>query len=202
MPEYTQRYVDDPRDLRALAHPLRLELLEAVVLHGPLTATQAADLVGESPANCSWHLRQLAKHGFVEEAPGGKGRERPWQRTTVGLSWGGSDGGADYQLASQAVADVFFDREIGRVQAARHRRQPPEWVDATMSNQSLLWLTAKELADIDHQVRALFISHLDRHDDPGLRPPAARLVRLLAFGVPDDQSPMDSPDEEDAQPDA
>src|SRR4030088_3589210 len=69
----------DPRALRALAHPLRLRLLELLVLRGPMTATEAADLLGESPANCSFHLRTLAKYGYVEEAGGGRGRQRPWR---------------------------------------------------------------------------------------------------------------------------
>src|ERR1700685_881226 len=96
----------DPRALRALAHPIRLSLLSALrtrrprtppapppptglsllsVLRtrGPLTATKAAELIGESSASCSFHLRQLSKYGLVEEARGGHGRERPWQATAM-----------------------------------------------------------------------------------------------------------------------
>src|SRR4051794_27883368 len=68
-----RREVRDPRALRALAHPVRLELLERLT-DGPLTATQAASIVGESQASCSFHLRQLAKYGFVELAGDGAGR--------------------------------------------------------------------------------------------------------------------------------
>ena len=62
--------------MRALAHPLRIELIEQLTFRGPLTATQCAALVGESPSSCSFHLRMLAKYGFVEEAAGGTGRQR------------------------------------------------------------------------------------------------------------------------------
>src|SRR5580692_11873917 len=71
--------VTDPRALRALAHPVRLSLMGLLRTQGPLTATKAAELLGESSASASFHLRQLAKYGLVEEAGGGQGRERPWQ---------------------------------------------------------------------------------------------------------------------------
>ena len=63
--------------LRAVAHPTRLKLLGELRRVGPLTATQAGGRIGESPAGCSFHLRQLAKYGLVEEAGGGRGRSRP-----------------------------------------------------------------------------------------------------------------------------
>lgn len=69
------RTLTDPQSLRALGHPVRLALLEAL-LAGPLTATQAGEIIGESPTTCSFHLRQLARYGFVEEAGGGAGRTR------------------------------------------------------------------------------------------------------------------------------
>ena len=61
----TRRRVTDADALKALAHPLRMALLGALVTEGPLTASQAAALLSESPSNCSWHLRKLAEHGFV-----------------------------------------------------------------------------------------------------------------------------------------
>src|SRR5919108_2121595 len=79
MPRPRTIELTDPRALRALAHPIRLALLGALRREGPLTATQAGALVGESAASCSFHLRQLAKYGLVEEAGGGRGRERPWR---------------------------------------------------------------------------------------------------------------------------
>lgn len=65
--------------LRALAHPVRQRLLRALAAAGTATATELAEQVGESPPNCSWHLRQLARYGFVTEAGGGPGRKRPWR---------------------------------------------------------------------------------------------------------------------------
>src|SRR5262245_58937004 len=71
----------DPKAMRALAHPVRMALLELLGVAGTITATQASEVLGESPANCAFHLRTLAKYGFVKEAGGGRGRERPWTYT-------------------------------------------------------------------------------------------------------------------------
>src|ERR1051326_5509959 len=79
-----RRELRDPQAFRALAHPLRLTLIELLTREGSLTATEAAELTGESPASCSFHFRQLAKYGFVEDAGGGHGRERPWRRSVAG----------------------------------------------------------------------------------------------------------------------
>src|SRR5580658_642086 len=73
----------DPRALRAYAHPTRLALIGLLRSDGPQTATQAAGAIGESVASCSFHLRQMAKYGLVEEAGGGRGREKPWQATAM-----------------------------------------------------------------------------------------------------------------------
>src|SRR6202042_2178730 len=71
--------------MRALAHPVRVSLIELLAVVDTLTATQASELLGESPANCAFHLRTLAKYGFVEEAGGGRGRERPWKSSAQSL---------------------------------------------------------------------------------------------------------------------
>src|SRR5680860_921084 len=87
---HPQRTLDDPRSLRAVAHPVRLGILEQLTIHGPMTATELADQLDETPSNCSWHLRKLAEHSFVEEAEGGVGRKRPWQIVSVGMQSGDS----------------------------------------------------------------------------------------------------------------
>src|SRR5258708_10398512 len=75
--------ITDPKALRALAHPIRMSLIGLLRTEGPLTATRAAELLGESSASCSFHLRQLAQYGMAEEAPGGQRTERPWQAPTM-----------------------------------------------------------------------------------------------------------------------
>ena len=189
--------IQDPRAMRALAHPVRLDLLEALSVHGPLTATQAAEVVGESPANCSWHLRQLAKYGFIEEDPSGRGRQRPWRRTSIGLSWSESTDDPASAAAARALTDVFVDREFALIKEAMALGEAPGWADTTVAVQTISWLTADELRDLDAAVFALLSSFRDRVVDPAARPPDARPVRLMALGIPDDRIRHDPGDHDD-----
>jgi predicted transcriptional regulator len=179
--------IDSTRALRALAHPVRLDLLEALAVHGPLTATAAGELVGESPANCSWHLRQLAKYGFIEEDPSAHGRQRPWRRTAEGLAWSHSDTDPASAAAARALTEVFVDREFSRVKEAMAAPEPEGWVDAAIATQTIGWLTADELRELDAEVFALLTKHRGRVHDPELRPTGARPVRMLALAVPDER---------------
>src|ERR1700726_5114862 len=82
--------LDNATALRAYAHPVRMKLILALRTRGPLTATQAGRLLGESSGTCSFHLRQLAKYGLVEETGEGAGREKPWRATTTSTAWDGT----------------------------------------------------------------------------------------------------------------
>ena len=97
--------------MRALAHPVRVALLELLTRDGPMTATEAGEALGESPANTSFHLRTLAKFGFVEEAPGGTGRQRPWQRVGLGNSFE-VEGDEATAAAARSLADHFARRAV------------------------------------------------------------------------------------------
>src|SRR5258706_15987459 len=93
-----------------MAHPIRLQLLEELALDGPMTATELGERVGQSAANCSWHLRQLAQYGFVEEAGGGTGRQRPWRIGLARNSWGAGERDDEVEPAGRALARVMRDR--------------------------------------------------------------------------------------------
>src|SRR6201997_1058035 len=81
VPGRTVIRLDNATALRAYAHPVRMKLILALRTRGPLTATRAGRLLGESSGTCSFHLRQLAKYGLVEETGEGTGREKPWRAT-------------------------------------------------------------------------------------------------------------------------
>lgn len=84
--------VQDVRALRALAHPLRMSLLAALRSDGPSTASRLAERLGESSGATSYHLRQLAGFGFVEEVPDeGTGRERWWRALHRSTRWNTED---------------------------------------------------------------------------------------------------------------
>jgi len=93
--------LDNAKALRAYAHPVRMKLILALRTRGPLTASQAGRLLGESSGTCSFHLRQLAKYGLVEETGEGVGREKPWRATATSTAW--DDVPADPETAATAV---------------------------------------------------------------------------------------------------
>jgi DNA-binding transcriptional ArsR family regulator len=176
----------DPRALRALAHPTRLDLMGLLRRGEPLTATQAGERIGESAASCSFHLRQLAKYGLVEEAGGGRGRERPWRATAISTEWAarGADEEADAAgtLLNRVVVERYLQNAIGWLE--RRGSEEAEWVEAAMISDALVYMTADELHEIDQKIRALFEPYLRRLEDR--EPPAAgaRLVNLIALGFP------------------
>ena len=184
--ERTVTRLSDPKALRALAHPTRLALVGQLRIHGQLTATQAGELLGESSASCSFHLRQLAKYGLVEEAGGGQGRERPWRATTMFTSWPEVADDPKVEAAagllSSAVADIWF-RDLRRWIDVRPD-EPEEWQRAAEFGDTAVYVTADELAEVGQRTRALVDAYLARQADPDLRPPGARLVSVLHIAHP------------------
>ena len=189
----------DPYALRALAHPLRLRLLEELTMLGPLTATEAAARVGESPSSCSFHLRSLAKYGFIEEAEGGTGRQRPWRVVTTGNRWATTrETPAAERAAGDALSAVVRDRDQRLLQehlAHRHRLDD-DWLRAAFSSNYGGWLTPAELDDIGEKLTALWAPYLGRLTRPDDIPEGARLVHMFAYAFPradyyDEQPPAD-----------
>ena len=181
------REVGDALALRAMAHPIRLALLEALA-DGELTASEAAERVGESPASCSFHLRQLAKYGFVEEAERGPGRRRPWRRAYTSMRFGLVHEDRETAAAAETLSNVLLTRYLERLQraVARRRLEPPEWLAVTGQSQFVLYVTPDELRALDDEVTALLGRFADRAADPSSRPPAARAIEVLLFAHPAD----------------
>ena len=179
----------DPRALRAYAHPIRLQLVGLLRTSGPLTATQAGEQIGQSAASCSFHLRQLAKYGLVEEAGGGKGRERPWRATAVTTEW--PAGGPDPETAeagamlSRVVVEHYFQLAIDWLD--RRGRESAEWAEKAIVADHAVYLTADELEEIGDKARALLDPYLARNEDPPARPPGARRVTYIQLGFPLDE---------------
>jgi DNA-binding transcriptional ArsR family regulator len=180
------RRLTDPRELNALAHPVRMAIIEHLSISGPLTATELAERLDESPANCSWHLRKLAEHGFVEEAGGGKGRQRPWRVPGIGFAWSDPDPTPEQRRAGDALARTTMARALDRLEDARRRQseEPPEWQRASRSGEYVTWLTAEELKALNDELDHVLVRHLDRLSDSTLRPPGSRLCEFVFWGVP------------------
>ncbi|MGN6380827.1 MAG: ArsR/SmtB family transcription factor [Gaiellales bacterium] len=180
------RKLSDPRAMRAMAHPTRLELMELIGREGELTATRAGELLGLSPANCSFHLRQLAKYGFVEEAAGGSGRNRPWRLVSLSHEWSESDLDTEASAAATALSMVVLEREMERLAGwfERQRDEPAEWRDASTSSSAILYLTPEELNELGDTLGELVARYLGRVADPSLRPPGSRPVAMIAAAYP------------------
>ena len=160
----------DARSLRGLAHPLRMQLLDALRFGGPATASQLAEKLGESSGATSYHLRQLAAHGFVEDDPErGKGRERWWKAAVQGLRFDDAllrDPNPDVRGA----ADLYL-HEVATTQT----RELPTWLgtrgewseawnrSADMSSMTLR-LTPELAEELAGRLHDLIDSYRDRPD--------------------------------------
>jgi DNA-binding transcriptional ArsR family regulator len=182
------RKVTDARALRALTHPVRVALLEELIHGGALTATELGERIGETPTTCSFHLRQLAKYGLVEEAGGGQGRSRPWRMTSLGWSFApGGDPAAE--IASEAALRVFRERALARYDTWRRNRgtYSPQWREAAQDSEYLFYLTAEELAQLGSELTEVLMRWRQlegRLEDPARRPADSLPVEALIFSFP------------------
>lgn len=160
----------------ALAHPLRAALLDLVRGHGTLTSTQAARLLGSSSGLCSFHLRQLARYGYLEEAPAPRGRVRPWRLPATEPARQAGDG---FGALARELEDEGYRRWL-----AGKPRAPLAWQrDEVFS--TVLRLSPAEMSEAAAEIRAV----LDRFGQRGGggRRPVAAVVRLFPL------LPADSP---------
>jgi DNA-binding transcriptional ArsR family regulator len=178
--------ITDPRTMRALAHPVRLALLEALLREGELTATRAAELLDENPGNMSWHLQTLAKYGYVEETGGGKGRNRPWRVTSDSNRFRTADEDPQSVSAGDALESIFADRSYSRLREwwTRRAAYPQAWRDAAFTVDSIRYLTAEEMSSLTDDIVELLAPYRDRGLNKELRPADAEPVKIVAFGHP------------------
>ena len=174
----------DPLAMRALAHPVRVALVELLAAVDTLTATQASDLLGESPANCAFHLRTLAKYGFVEEAGGGRGRERPWKAADRHIAISTTQDDPRAAAAAGALGRAWLDLWIERARRVFGSDNTlPGWEHATGWSRTAVFLTPKETADLREQMRHLLEKYESRKSNPALRPPGALPVEWTVFNA-------------------
>ena len=173
---------NDAARVRALAHPLRLRLLEILDDREDATATECARVTGESVASCAFHLSSLAAHGFIEPAPR-RGREKPWRSVARrrDLSVDPADPASPREVAR--LAGMIVEREAARFAAwtATADDESVEWMLASTVSRSSFWATSEELAQLSADVARLTDRFRGRSDDPELRPPGARQATF--FGV-------------------
>jgi Helix-turn-helix domain len=174
-----------PRALRALAHPLRWQLIDLIGSETTATATRCAEVLGQSVASCSYHLGILGKYGYIELVPGQAGKEKPWRLASRQQNLDPSGLDNEGALAAEAAAEAFLDHELARVkQRLRSLGLEPEpWRAASLLIGNTTWMTAQELHDITGQLKQLLLTHTERDGDPASRPPGSREVRLFAVAT-------------------
>jgi len=178
--------LDNATALRAYAHPVRIKLILALRTRGPLTATQAGRLLGESSGTCSFHLRQLAKYGLVEETGEGTGREKPWRATTTSTNWDSVQQTPEATAAASQLSEVLAESYFAALMRWLEVRsgESEEWQRAAFIGDRFLWVTADELAQIGRELSAIVDRYFERQVNPELRPPGARLATYLHLGFP------------------
>ncbi len=174
--------------MRALAHPARLAIIDHLVTGKVATATELAEVCGLSPSATSYHLRELAKHGVISEAPSrGDGRERLWQVPYSGIELdSGPQAVWDTYEAEAALMDAVLLREQVRVRnwMERSRSEPQEWYDAASVMDGTIFVTAAELKEFNDAINALIAKY--RHSARPNPPEGSRRVSVVLQAFPVD----------------
>ncbi|MFC4149855.1 ArsR/SmtB family transcription factor [Micromonospora mangrovi] len=182
-----------PQALRALAHPIRLALLDRLQRHGPATATQLAPHVGATPSVLSWHLRHLASFGLVTDWDGATSkRERWWQAVGKGFRFTMPDDAEGQDAARQLRAAMFARsaEEPTRWSLRDEPRLSPRWQALAGMADTRFVATADEVQQLEEAIEALLAPYVRRKDGPA--PDGARSVRMLRYLLPeadDEQAP-------------
>ena len=192
----SQVTLSDARSLRAYAHPLRMSLIGLLRREGPMTATRAAAELGENVPNCSFHLRQLAKYGLAERAPGADQRERPWRATAQATTWTDDSPDPEIRAATDQMNAVILGQYVRAAETYLGRRgdEPVEWRVAAGFGDRILRVTAAELTDLMEQVDELLSRYDERLTEPSARPAGARAVSVVRLAFP--VEPVPSPEAE------
>jgi len=177
-----EQVVSDPVRIRALAHPTRLELLDFLDHEGPATATVCAAGIGESVASCSYHLRILAKHGYIEQVDQ-PGREKPWRPVGQGRSAMIDRAEPGSVHAVSAMAGLYLHRQFDRIQSWLQRAPhlPVEDADLSTITSSSFYATREEIAQLREDIWALQRRFDGRWRNPDQRPEGSLPVQVLSI---------------------
>jgi hypothetical protein len=167
--------------LRALAHPLRWDLIDLLGSEESATATLCSQVLGESVASCSYHLGILAKYGYIELVPDQPGKEKPWRLASYHQSLSSAGLDDEGAMAAAAATEAFLDHELVRMKQRLRRLglEPEAWRKASLLSGVSTWMTVAELNAVSEDLERALERHAARAEDPALRPPDARLVRLF-----------------------
>lgn len=177
----------DVSRIKALAHPIRLALLEYLNAIPEATATQCAAAIKESVASCSFHLRTLAKYGYIEQAQAPDAKSKPWRRIADNKNTIFEPESPESLSAISALGSVVVDQVSKRLNdfLAVAPTLPESAIARSILANKNLWLTPQE----HEQLIATFMDacavYLDRSSDPSQRPVGALHTHLFFAATPD-----------------
>jgi len=176
--------LSDPAVLDALSHPVRLDVLGYLMSAGSATASVCARAVGDTPSNCSYHLRVLAKHGLVEQDVSDDGRERPWKATITGfgVDTSSDEPGDTAAAASLAAASLQLDYQLAREHLRTRDTLPSDWRETDAFANYGLRVTATELRRIVEAIDAVVRPYIGATREHA--PSDAELAHLTVFAFP------------------
>jgi len=187
----------DMTGLKALAHPLRVRLLDTLATYGAFTASGLAERLGESSGATSYHLRQLEKHGFVrEDVSRGSARERWWERTPDGISLVSTDyapRSAERAASDMVVREWQANRDALLADFINHGAELEQhWYEASTIDTTNVRLTAEQLMQLVAELETIterYSNLYKKQQGPGTRPVQ---IQLNAFPVMDaEETPQD-----------
>lgn len=183
----------DPQAMRALAHPVRLAILDHLQRHGPATATRLSPHVGATPSVTSWHLRHLAGFGLVEDWDGGEDRRQRWWRATAR--------GFRFEVPEDDAEGAAAARQLGRTMFLRYSALPQRWLEQDEPRLEAEWrrlgglantrvtVTAAELTAIEAQIEQVLTPYVQRTAENA--PAGARGVRVMRYVLPEAPGEVD-----------
>jgi DNA-binding transcriptional ArsR family regulator len=184
--------ITDPKAMRALAHPVRLAILDLLRRNGPSTATDLAPHVEASPSVTSWHLRHLASFGLVRDSETGPDRRyRRWEAVGRGFRFEVPEDPDDHEGRTAA-------RVLSQQMFLRYGDAPARWAAEVEPGLEPVWrrlaglantrvvVSAEELAAIEDAVERVLAPYVTR--DPAERPVDSRGVRMMRYVLPEDSA--------------
>ncbi len=179
--------------IRALAHPLRHDLMGIIGRLGRATTADAARELGISHGLASHHLRQLAKYGFVEQVKGKDHRERPWRLVSTSYNWAGATATPEGSSAVDVLEQLFAEQALEAFLDWQQRRKswPGAWREHSGIGRSTVYLTQAELAELSEAFDALLLRYVNERpiDNVSSRPAGSVPVNFTLIAVPGTQPP-------------
>lgn len=147
----------DFAQLKALAHPVRLRMLGMLRVDGPATASQLAVRLGLNSGATSYHLRQLAECGLIEDDPQRGTKRDRWWRAAHESTQTGPPSSEDERIVQESYLDVVFGQNSRMLaDAAQERRElPPEWAQIVDASDWVMRLTPAQAKSATGRIHAL-----------------------------------------------